>query len=246
MLNKVKNKLWLLSISWALIILTSNLALANSIAEEYTAERHKFYSAKVTETKIITNLNQLQARLTKESEAENYYWQAQIEFLLGTVKQRLEQNTAVKHFEKSQKLVQKAIARNETSEGYRLLGDTYGRLIEYNGVFYAMRNGSKILDLLKKSIELDPQNYTAYNSLGIAYFKAPKVVGDNLDKAIKNFKQALKSEKQVDNFISYYYLAKCYVEKGNNKQASGYLKQAINIYPNNELAKLLLEKIAEE
>lgn len=245
MLKEVQNRFLPLYISLVLIILTSNLALASSIKEDYATARHKFYSDKVAEEEIINDLTGLQKNLSKKSDAESYYWQAQIEFLLGALKQRLEQKTAAKHFKQSQKLVQNSIAKEKTSYGYRLLGDTYGRLIEYNGVFYAIKNGNKIIDLLKKAVSLDPKNYSAYNSLGRAYFKAPNMVGGRLDKAIKNLKQALESQKQVENFISYYYLAQCYLEQGKTKETTNYLKEAANIYPNNRQVKLLSEKISK-
>jgi serine/threonine protein kinase/lipoprotein NlpI len=84
-----------------------------------------------------------------------------------------------------------------------------------------------------KSITIKP-NFLAYQNRGYGYG-----MSGNIDKAIKDFNEALKLDDS--NYLTYYYRAFAYINKKNYKSALSDLSEAIDKVPDNEreiLAKL--------
>jgi len=89
-----------------------------------------------------------------------------------------------------------------------------------------------------KSIELNPQNYFAYNNLGLSFQKL-----DDNKKAEKNYKKAISINKNYT--IAYDNLAQMYIQQGKFKKAEKYLTKAIEINPKDYCAKFLYGIVAK-
>jgi len=101
-------------------------------------------------------------------------------------------------------------------EAYENLGTC--RLIEkdYDGA----------LDVLKKGLETDPQNFREYCNLGIA-FKNSKA--NDIERAIDCYKKALESEPK--DIVTLYNLGSANISKNSLPEAEKYLKMALEIDP---------------
>lgn len=96
-------------------------------------------------------------------------------------------------------------------EAWRMLGEAYTN----------KGSADTALQMLQKSIELSPENYAAYNQLGLVYMNVLKDYG----KAIKAFE---KSTEIKFNFAEgYYYAASCYMIMQDYNKAITLLEQAI-------------------
>ena len=211
----------------------------NNLLDNYNELELKYYNNELKLEVLIEKLINLDRKLKdNKNNFEKNFSQAKIYFLLGEIK-KIEENEekAIKYYEKSQKFAEKALERRENSDIYNMLGDSYIRLLTRKGAFYAVRNGQKTFDFINKAIELDENNYSAYNSLGIIYFEAPKIGGGDINKSIENFKKALESDDKIENFISYYHLAEAYKKIDKNDMAEKYFQKAKNIFPENYYIK---------
>jgi tetratricopeptide (TPR) repeat protein len=235
-------------ISLICLLTVSGLAKAEKleINERMTELQADFYSGLVDTENLNNQVKELETVINQSiTDPEKYYWLAQTQFWQSKISRRNgNEKKAEKGFEKSKKLAYKALKKEvHPSDSRRLVADNQARLIEYKGAFYAIRNGSEILDLLEKAVSLDEKNYAAYNSLGIALLQAPKIGGGSIEKAIENLKGGLNSSQQPERFRSYYFLTKCYQEQGKLKQAKSYLEQSQQIYPDNPQVKSLKEQL---
>ncbi|GAB6099593.1 hypothetical protein JCM16358_14720 [Halanaerocella petrolearia] len=210
--------------------------------------RESFYNNEEDISSSLTLLKQSKQQFANlNNEFNKYYWQAQSEFVIAEIYEtKKEKKKALLSFNNSEQLVKKALKEKKTSEGLRLLADTYMRQINYKGIFYSMTYGPKAMELLEKSIQLNNKNYTAYNSLGTYYINAPKIGGGDINKAIKALTTALNSNNQFDNFISYHWLSIAYNKQDKEGKALKYVNKALEIYPNSLWAKNTLQQIKQD
>lgn len=214
--------------------------------ELYYQGRSIYYSSEGNIKDALQVLNKSYGRFAElEDNDQKFFWQGQVQFLLGEIYEVLEdKRQAAQAFNQSGKLAEKALKANPRfSEGYRLLSDTYMRLMAYNGSLYATTKGPEAQKLLYKAIKLDKSNYTAYNSLGIYLINAPKIGGGDINKGINMLNKALDSDNEYDNFISYVWLSTGYQKKGNMNKALKNIEKAEDIYPNSRWAQGIKEQI---
>lgn len=219
-------------------------SFVNSKVLFYTA-RLLFYKAEIEPRDVESMLlNCKDTFLKNDDNFDKYYWLAQVEFQLAEVKEvKNEKREAVKAFTQSSEYVKKALQLNSnSSDANRLLADCYMRLMNYKGSFYAMMHSSEAFKLINKAIELDQQNYTAYNSLATYYIYSPKIAGGDLNKAINTLEKALTSKDEFTNFISYLWLGLTYHKLNEQGKTIKNLNNALKIYPDNYLAKGLLKE----
>ncbi len=81
---------------------------------------------------------------------------------------------------------------------------------------------------LKRAIELNPRNFSAYHNLGILFKN-----NNNLEKAEWLFKKALSLNQRQPATISL--LARTYFEQGKSEEAKDLLEKAIKLFPNHPL-----------
>lgn len=220
----------------------------NQGKELFLNARYEFYNGDKDTSEVIEIVRQSNSYFEKlMNKFDKYYWQAQIEFLLAEIYEvKGEEREAAQHFELSNKLALYAIKNNKSSsDAHRLLADTYMRLTQYKGTLYMMTSGPKALKLLQKAIKLDKDNYTAFNSLGTYYINAPEIGGGDVNKGIKMLGEALKSNDEFDNFISYIWLGNAYAKQKDKEKAIINLEKALKIYSASKWAQNTLKKIEE-
>ncbi|MBW1644582.1 MAG: protein kinase, partial [Deltaproteobacteria bacterium] len=98
------------------------------------------------------------------------------------------------------------------------------------------KNYNKAIDNLKKVLGSDPNDFNAYYLLGLAYQKK-----GNFDESITHYKKAIDINKSFAP--SYKGLAEAYEEKGELEQAVSYNEKYIQLFPNEENAEQIREKL---
>ncbi|MGM0437412.1 MAG: tetratricopeptide repeat protein [Bacillota bacterium] len=221
--------------SWQL----STKAADDDLIKNYNELELNFFEGSSSLAELEERINNLIVSLNNmEDDYEKFYYLGKSNFLLGEIADiKNIKNESINYYEAAQKSAEKAIEYEENSDIYNLAGKSYIRLLNKKGAFYAISNGQKTFDLINKAIELDEKNYSAYNSLGIIYLQAPKIGGGDIEKSENHFKKALNSDQKINNFISYYYLAKVYKRKEDNNLEENFLKKAKNIFPDSYFLK---------
>ncbi len=193
--------------------------------------------------KILTASKEFLAK--SGDDFENYYWRGEAEFVLAEISEVKKDNRkAAQSFSESGKLAEKALTYdNNSSDCNRLVADTYMRLMNYNGTFYAMSRSSKTFKLLNKAVALNKNNYPAYNSLAVCYFYTPSFAGGSIEKAMDSLRKALESKDPFTNFISYMWLGIVHEKKQEKAKAVAYFSKALEIYPESPWAKEYLDKM---
>jgi len=204
--------------------------------------RQAYYTAEVPLAQVVELLTTAKKTLAQAKNYEGYYWLGQTEYVLGEVAETMgNQREAAKAFSESEKWAKQALEVNKnSSDAHRLLADIYMRLMDYKGTLYMISQGPQALKLLKKSLSLEKNNYTALNSIAMYYINAPAIGGGDLDQGIEALKNALRSTDIFDNFISYVWLGTAWQKKGDTEKAKEYFRQALTIYPKNPWAQGLL------
>jgi len=118
------------------------------------------------------------------------------------------------------------------SSGYIDLGNVYMEMIKNIPDYCPDLN--KIKKYLKKAIELDTNNETAWNNLGTYY-----TFVDDFEKAKFCYKTSIKLKNYY--ITPWYSLASIYVKKGLYKEAIKCLKKVVQIDPNYTPAKEALD-----
>jgi len=98
------------------------------------------------------------------------------------------------------------------------------------------KNYTKAIDNLKKVLGSDPNDFNAYYLLGLAYQKK-----ENFDESIFHYKKAIDINKSFAP--SYKGLAEVYEEKGELEQAVSYNEKYIQLFPNEENAEQIRQKL---
>jgi len=212
--------------------------------ELYSRARRMFYNDESEPETIGGSLRTARELFKQLPEGdEKYCHLALVEFLLAEISEAAgKNNEAARAFSTAGDLAQKALEFNEkSSDARRILADTYMRLMEYKGTLYMITKGPQARTLLNKAVQLDPQNYAAYNSLGIYYLNAPAIGGGSLNRGIDTLHLALESDDEFDNFISHIWLGIAFREKNDHEKARAHLQKALVTYSNSSWAKSLLE-----
>lgn len=133
-------------------------------------------------------------------------------------------DSAINYLEKSVKI------EKNFSDGYALLGSLYG--MKAKGFFKGMVYGTKSDRAFKKAKEIDSLNPRALYLEGISFLYKPKEFGGSVEKAIKNFKKAIKifeESKSKRGIINWGYL-ECMMFLGIAYEKIDSLEKAKNIY----------------
>ena len=206
---------------------------SENVINSYNELEADFYKGKFTLVDLEKKLKKLTDDLVQSKNSyDKFYYLGKLNFLLGEISDlQNQEEKSINYYESAKKSVETALEYKKNSNIYNLIGKLYIRLLNKKGAFYAIRNGQKTFDLINKAVDLNNENYSAYNSLGIIYLQAPKIGGGDTAKSEKFFKKALKSDKEIDNFISYYYLAELYAKKENKNLKKDFREKAENIFP---------------
>lgn len=231
-------KNYLVLILMLLVVLGSCLQPAaarinENVINSYNELEADFYKGKFTLVDLEKKLKKFTDDLVQSKNSyDKFYYLGKSNFLLGEISDlQSQEEKSINYYESAKKSAETVLEYEKNSNIYNLLGKIYIRLLNKKGAFYAIRNGQKTFDLINKAVDLNNKNYSAYNSLGIIYLQAPKIGGGDTAKSEKFLKKALNSDKEIDNFISYYYLAELYAKKENKNSEKDFREKAENIFP---------------
>lgn len=133
-------------------------------------------------------------------------------------------DSAITYLEKSIKL------KKDFSDAYALLGSLYG--MKAKGFFKGMLYGSKSDRAFKKAKEIDSLNPRTLYLEGISFLYKPKGFGGSVQRAIHNFKKAIKifeEGKGERGIINWGYL-ECMMFLGIAYEKVDSLKKAEEVY----------------
>jgi tetratricopeptide (TPR) repeat protein len=173
-----------------------------------------------------------------------YYYSAQTHSnFVNLYEIQADKEMALKSIEAGIKGAKKSVRLNtQFSDSHRLLGELYGRIIDYKGGFSGAIYGPRAKKELLKALKLNPQNPRAYIGLGIWKLKAPEFFGGNIEGAIKNLKEAIQISPDI--YEAYVWLGIAYKKKGKIDEAKMVLEKALVISPNNDWVKSELSKLS--
>lgn len=114
-------------------------------------------------------------------------------------------------------------------DAYRLLGDYYGRLSVYQGIFGRMRYGGRSIKFHEQALRLDPSNPLAVIGAGLDKLRAPASFGGNVNAAVALFKQAIDLEPHAAR--GHVWLAQAYLEQRQHALARQHFEQALTLEP---------------
>ncbi len=230
------------------VLLFSNPILAESNLEKgkdlFMSTREDFYSGE--DENIVEELEKTKEIFSKvKDDYKRNYWQGRIEYLLAEVYEAYgEEGKAENYFERANKMAKKILNEKSTSNAHTLLAESYMRQFNHKGIFYTIRYGNKSLKLLERAIEMNKNNYRAFNSLGHYLYFAPEIGGGNKKRSIKAFQKALASDRKYDRFTANIWLGIVMRDNEDNIEAAKkYFKRAKEIYPDNPWIKEEINKI---
>jgi tetratricopeptide (TPR) repeat protein len=177
------------------------------------------------------------------------YWAARVEVMLGFVERAQGRTRAAEaRFAHAQELARDAVACRETSDGYRVLADTYAQLITFRGVLYALAHGRKLIQLCERAIALDPGNFDARLTLAIAHLHAPAIAGGGADRSLAELRilEGAAGLTRLQRFSVGIWIALALDKKGQEVEARARLDQAAALYPANSWARGLLDQPARQ
>ena len=128
-----------------------------------------------------------------------------------------------------------AVDLSNYTRGYLLVAGGKGMLASTGGIFAKIGEGTQVFPNLKKAEELQPDSPAVLFGLGSFYFLAPGIAGGNMDKAKDYLERAVSSDPFFAD--AYVRLAQVYRAKGDNQKFEEYLKKALEIDPQNALAR---------
>lgn len=116
------------------------------------------------------------------------------------------------------------------------LNDKAEQMMQRAGEIYMEKNMSKEAEIaFQEVLKLNPNTTNIYNSLGILYRR-----NKDYTKAIGAYEKAMRVSPEDENI--FFNLGRACFETGLMKRAKLYLQRAVEIYPDFEQAKDILEK----
>jgi len=115
-----------------------------------------------------------------------------------------------------------------------LYGGAKGVIAHYGGLLSKLINGMAVFSNLKKAENLQPDSAAVKYGLGSFYLLAPGFVGGDLKLAEEYLAKAVELDPLFPN--AYVRLGEVYKVKGDKQGYGSYLKKALEIDPQNEIA----------
>lgn len=156
-------------------------------------------------------------------------------------------NYTNRNFQRAMELAGKVVAQGRArvdlsnyTRGYLIVSGAKGMLANSGGPFAKIINGTQVLPNLKKAESLEPNSPPVLFGLGSFYFLAPRIAGGDIKKAQDYFERAIKADPLFAD--AYVRLAQVYKMQGNREKYQGCIDKALEIEPENKLAKDFLTK----
>ena len=142
---------------------------------------------------------------------------------------------AIRLVTKVQKQGKNKVDLSNYARAYAIFAGAKGMIASNGGPLSKVVNGMQVLPTLKKAERLQPNSPAVLFGLGSFYFLAPRVAGGNVDKALEYLERAIAADPLFAD--AYVRLAQIYKNKGNEQKYELYIDKALEIDPDNELAK---------
>lgn len=129
-------------------------------------------------------------------------------------------------------------------DAYRLLGDYYGRLSGYQGIFGRMRYGGRSMKFHKKARELDPASVLGVIGEGTDKLFAPSAFGGDANDAVALFTKAV--EMAPGSALGHVWLARAYLKLKKPELARQHFEKALALEPQSAFARGEYERAKRE
>jgi tetratricopeptide (TPR) repeat protein len=138
-----------------------------------------------------------------------------------------------------------AVAREEFSDGYRLLAEAYALQVFTRGLSFQLRHGTSCRDYALRALELDFGNFRAHTALAGYYLNAPRVAGGDPMKALEVLRAAerITPRSRNEEFLLEGWLALTHSRLGDGDGAQRRLRRALVIYPENSWIRSIAEAV---
>jgi tetratricopeptide (TPR) repeat protein len=177
------------------------------------------------------------------------------EYLLGRVYQ--DQNRideAVSHFEKSIKLAEESLAKNDgatasvKSEAHEMIASSIGHLCMIKSTGWVMANGLKVEDNARKALQFNSRNAGARYMLTSRWVFGPGLLG-NPKRGITEMEGILNGsmEMEKDSYYNVYTaLGYAHMRLNQNQEALSWIQKSLTLYPTNKYSLDLQTQIQQK
>jgi tetratricopeptide (TPR) repeat protein len=150
--------------------------------------------------------------------------------------------TAEKLGEEGLELARKAVELDPSGnpDAYRVLGDFYGRLTGFKGIFARMRYGGRSFKHHKTALEMDPRSARALIGDGADKLNAPRGFGGDVPGALASFKKA--SELEPASARPHVWMGRAYVKLEQYDLARQSFQKAVDLDPKDGFARLSFDQ----
>jgi tetratricopeptide (TPR) repeat protein len=121
------------------------------------------------------------------------------------------------------------------ARAHAIFAGAKGMIASRGGPLSKLINGTQVLPNLKKAEGLQPDSPAVLFGLGSFYFLAPRIAGGNVAKALEYLERAIAADPLFAD--AYVRLAQIYKSNGDDKKYKFYINKALEIDPDNELAR---------
>lgn len=123
------------------------------------------------------------------------------------------------------------------------LSDDPDIAINLGGAFILQRKWSKAVNILKKAVNVSPDNVLLWTNLAAAYLGRLETSGPKHQaKAIAAYERALRIDPSTPNV--HYHLGLIYKQQGNLSRSSAMFQRALEINPSDRDARYWMEKLS--
>ncbi len=161
---------------------------------------------------------------------------AMLHYLLGHVErgQGLDRE-AERSFERAIEFARSANERFETSEGHRVLADSYNQLLDLGGTGYRVLNVGRARRAAETAVDLDPRNPLAHIAAAGFFTNAPRFAGGDPVRGREHVETAarLGGDSEYVPFLVAIWEAKLAHAEGRSSAAQAALARAHAIFPRN-------------
>lgn len=171
----------------------------------------------------------------RQPEARDLYT-AMLHHLLGFVERgHGRDRESERYFELAIEFARSANERFETSEGHRVLADSYSQLLDLGGTGFRMLNAGKARRAAETAVELDPRNPLAHVSAAGFFISAPRFVGGDFERARSHLEAAasLHGGSGYVAFLVAVWEARLAHADGRTGAARAAIERANAIFPDN-------------
>jgi tetratricopeptide (TPR) repeat protein len=225
------------------LLVQAALLQANTFPESFCAFREAVYTQNTNLLELMRLYTQAKEDIQKTfSGADLYTSLSRCEYLMGlSFQTEGKKNEAAAFYEQGIAWAEESLARQPTSEGYRLLGANISLLCGARRS-YALSNFSGIEENANRAIDLNPQNLAAYYLIAAKYVAAPWPFGNvrrGASLLMEITSRNIGDMEREDLFNLYLMLELACIKLKRNEEAQLWHEKAATLYPTNNFISVL-------